>query len=425
MRVAIIGGGYAGMAAAVTLAECGVPVTVFEAADTLGGRARRVEKHGLALDNGQHLMIGAYRETLRLIRLVNPRAGRALFRMPLDWHIHGKFHLHVPRLPFSLGLLAGVGRAQGATPAEKLAALRFMLRQQRCKFSLGHAMSVAELLDAEGEAGAFREHLWEPLCLAALNTPPQLADAQIFLNVLRDGLSGGNGASDLLLARSDLSALFPEPAATYVRARGGEVLTGCTVLALNKSTEGLVVETASAGLEFSHVICALPPHRLALLACLPELTLLLERMAQFRYQPITTVYLQYPGSVCLPQPLLGLDVPHLPWCFDRGQLCGQAGLIAVVLSAVAPTEERPGEVLAQQLHRALSTVLPRLPQPLWHQVIAEKRATFSCEPGLERPPMKTALENFYLVGDYVSGDYPATLEGAVRSGVSAALCVLR
>src|SRR5512134_1917305 len=102
MNVAVIGGGYAGMAAAVSLAGRGTPVTVFEAAKTLGGRARRVDYRDAALDNGLHILVGAYGETLRLMREVGADPERVLLRLPLTWRIHGRFSLTAPRLPAPL-----------------------------------------------------------------------------------------------------------------------------------------------------------------------------------------------------------------------------------------------------------------------------------------------------------------------------------
>src|SRR3990172_4495366 len=118
MRVAVVGGGYAGMAAAGELAARGITVTVFEAARQLGGRARRVEHRGTALDNGLHILIGAYRETLRLIRLVNPAHQSALLRSPLEWNVHREFRLAARRLPAPLHMLGGLLRASGVSVSE-------------------------------------------------------------------------------------------------------------------------------------------------------------------------------------------------------------------------------------------------------------------------------------------------------------------
>jgi squalene-associated FAD-dependent desaturase len=425
MNVAVIGGGYAGMAAAVALAERQVPVTVFEAAKTLGGRARRVEHRDLALDNGLHILIGAYRETLRLMRLVGADPDRLLLRLPLTWRIHDRFALDAASLPAPFHLLAGLIAARGVTFGERLSAARFILRMRRQGYSLKRDTSVTSLLDAHGESGRMSSLLWRPLCVSALNTPPAAASAQVFLNVLRDSLDGERAASDLLLPRVDLSRLFPDPASDYVRANGGTVLTGQRVTGIDERDGGFTVHCAGGEHAFSHVVCALPPyHAGAFLIGISALAEVVEAVERLHYQPIYSVYLCYPGERRLPVPMLGFESALLQWAFDRGALGGQQGVIGVVISAEGPHQDLPHDPLAHLVHRELQQQLGPLPEPLWHRVIAEKRATFACTPGLERPESRTPLRNFLLAGDYVASDYPGTLESAVRSGVRAARMIL-
>lgn len=425
MKVAVIGGGYAGMAAAATLAERSVPVSVFEAARTLGGRARRVEYQDLALDNGLHLLIGAYSELLRLVELVGEDPARLFLRTPLTWQIQDRLTLRAANLPAPLHLLAALLGSRGLTLGERLGAVRFMLRMRRRDYRLTNDVSVAEFLDQEGQKGRARHLLWRPLCISALNTLPEAASAQVFLHVLRDGLDGERGASDLLLPRVDLSALFPEPAARYVEARGGNVLAGERVTGVDTGDGGYLVETAGGRHAFTHVICALPPHRVnAFLVGITALAEIAETVDRLTYQPIYSVYLGFPEHVRLSTPMLGFDSALLQWAFDRGALCGQRGVIGLVISAEGTHESLPHPELAQLCYQELQQQLGTMPAPMWHRVIAEKRATFACRPGLARPPAATPLRNFYLAGDYVASDYPATLEAAVRSGVGAARLIL-
>lgn len=425
MHVAVIGGGYAGMAAAVTLAESRVPVTVFEAAKTLGGRARRVEHRELALDNGLHILIGAYRETLRLMRLVGGNPERQLLRIPFTWKIHGRFSLQSANLPSPLDLLAGLLAAHGISFAERLSAARFVLRMRRRDYTLSRDMGVAQLLDEEGQSAGISRLLWRPLCVSALNTRPEAASAQVFLRVLRDSLDADRAASDLLLPRTDLSALFPEPAAAYVKARGGAVLTGERVTAIDPGPDGYNVRSTTGERVFSHVICALPPYQVrAFLIGISALAEVAEAVDRLAYQPIYSVYLCYPQEFRLPAPMLGFDSALLQWAFDRGALCGQKGVVGLVISAQGAHEDLAQDELAQLAHQELQQQLGLLPPPSWHRVIAEKRATFACIPGLRRPEPRTPLRNFLLAGDYTASDYPATLESAVRSGVSAARTIL-
>ena len=170
---------------------------------------------------------------------------------------------------------------------------------------------------------------------------------------------------------------------------------------------------------FTQVVLAVAAYHLAALA--PELQATVEH---FAWEPIVTSYLTYPANVRLPQPMLGVADGTAQWLFDRGQLCGQTGLIAAVISARGRHLDLPTAELESRIHAEIARIVPHLPAPLRTQTITEKRATFACTPNLRRPATKTALPGLCLAGDYVSSDYPATIEGAVRSGVNAARSVL-
>ncbi len=403
-RVAIVGAGYAGMAAAVTLAQAGVPATVFESGPLPGGRARRVVSEGEALDNGQHILVGAYAELLRLMRAVGAPQD-ALLRLPLDLRYFDGFHLRALPLPYPIGLLAGILSARGVSFSERLGAVRFIKFFWKRSFRLEKDIGVEELLREHEQAGRMAHYLWRPLCVSALNTPPQEASARAFLVVLRDSLFGAPGAADLLLPRVDLSALFPEPAARFVQAKGGKVLFRTTIRTLDDVRK-----------EFPKIIVAVGSHQLK--ALLPELA------PEFAYQPITTCYLQYPGHTKLERPMMGLADGLVQWVFDRGQLLGEKGRLACVISAEGDHQQLSREELAAHCHRELAAVLPALASPLWTRVIAEKRATVACTPSRARVAAETPLRGVYLAGDYTDPEYPPTLEAAVRSGVRAAQLAL-
>ncbi len=422
-RVAVVGSGWAGLAAAVTLAEQSVAVTVFEASRSLGGRARRVSIDGVALDNGQHVLIGAYRETLRLMRKVGAEPDKLLVRLPLELRYADGFHLRAPRLPYPLNLLAALFGSRTLPFSEALAAMRFLISLRVRKFRVLPDCNVARLLDEHSQAGALRTHVWEPLCVSALNTPVEHASAQIFVNVLRDGLTGARAASDLLIARTDLGRLFPEPAAEYVKAHGGAIELGAPVRRIERVPGGFRLNEAQT---FSGVVIACGPHQAGpLLVQLSELDDALAAVNAFAYEPIVTCYLKYPESVSLPAPMLGFSGGIAQWIFDRGRLGGPKGLLAAVISASGAHEKLTKEELTARIAIELKAALGELPSPRWSQVITEKRATFSCTPSLARPEAFTAVSGLVLAGDYVASGYPGTLEAAVRSGVAAARAVGR
>ena len=420
-RVAVVGAGWAGLTCAAELVAAKTPVTVFEASRQLGGRARSVEVDGHCLDNGQHLIVGAYTETQRLMRRVGAQPESLLKRAPLQLDYPGAFRMKLPALPAPWHLAIGLLGASGASFGEKLSAAFFMQRLKRQHYRLMRDTTVAEWLDAQGQTGALRRFLWEPLCLAALNTAPKNASAQIFANVLRDSLGGSREATDLLLPRTDLGRIFPEQAGQFIKANGGEIHHGARITELQRDGNGWQV----AGEHFEHVVLAVAPqHVPPLLISRPAHEPLLHQLADYEYEPIGTAYLAYPASVKLPFPMLGLCGPLGQWVFDRSEMGGPAGMMAFVLSAEGDWDSLSDDALAQKLHNELVATIGPLPSPVWHRSIRERRATFSCRPNLQRPGPGTAERGLWIAGDYTYSDYPATLEGAVRSGIAAARAIL-
>ena len=398
-----MGAGYAGMAAGVALAERGARVTVFESGAVPGGRARRVVAQGHALDNGQHIFVGAYTELFRLMRVVGVPSD-ALLRYPLELRYASGVRIRSLWLPPPLGLAAGLLCAKGVPFAERLSALRFMATLRRMRFHVEPDLPVQQFLDQHGQQGRMRRYLWAPLCVSALNTPLDQASTNAFLAALRDTLAGADDASDLLLPRVDLSRLFPEPAAEFIRQRGGELRCASPVRELSELKN-----------QYRHVILAVGPHQLKTL--LPEVT------ADFTYQPIYTCYLQYGDATRLRFPMLGMSEGLVQWVFDRGALLGEKGRLACVISAQGDHQQMTQDELAGICHRELAKENLVREKPLWTQVIAEKRATISCTPGLRRPEVKR--NGVILAGDYTDPEYPPTLEAAVRSGVRAARLIVQ
>ncbi len=417
-RVAVVGGGWAGCAAALTLAEAGVAVTLYEAGRTLGGRARAVELDGLLLDNGQHILLGAYEQTLQLIDRLRPAAASdGLWRLPLTLEQPPDFRLACPRLPAPLNLLAGLLGAHGLGWGDKLAAARWARAQLNDAASPDH-LSVSQL--TRNQPDKLNRLLWHPLCVSALNTPPEIASAQVFRDVIRAAFGGRSNHSDLLLPRRDLTALFPAPAAARLVELGGETRLASRVATLDATADVVALGTRDGSAAYSHVILAVAPQHLpALAAQVPALEAVARTVANYDYQPIATGYVQYDDRFRLPRPLLALAGGPAQFVFDRGQSHGQTGLLAFVASAAA---NLPADWLEQA-----ETQLQRVVQPgaaRWRKRIVEKQATYACTPGMRRPATRTAHPRIFLAGDYTAGPYPATLESATRSGVQSARALL-
>lgn len=430
-KVAVIGGGYAGLSAAVELARAEIDVTVFEASRTLGGRARVVDKDQYRIDNGQHILVGAYTETLRLLRFLKV-SPKTLLRRPFTLHVPGRLQMRAAELPAPFHLAAALLTAKGLSWADRFAMRRLLAYLKKRRYAFEQDITVGQLLRDTGQTATTTNLIWDPLCVAALNTPTDEASAQVFANVLRDTLGGDATASEMLVPRVDLSELLPFPATLYLNTQGHAVHTATPVKGITRLEDGrfLLDGDPFEAQFYTHLIVATAPyHAGELLADQPELAMLREQIDALPHEPITTVYLAYDESVRLPEPMIGVAGSQLQWLFDRGQLGGPKGLLAGVISARGPHSLLPKEEIALRAHETVEKLFarqfPRLAAPRWSQVITEKRATFACRPDVIRPIMLTPLKNLLLAGDYVASPYPATIESAVRSGLNAARHVLR
>jgi hydroxysqualene dehydroxylase len=428
------------MAAAVAAVQKGHAAAVFEAARAVGGRARALKGSlpdgtPVVLDNGQHIMIGAYTETLRLMQLVGVNAQTALLRTPLNLQFADGSGLALPAWPAPLDALAGILTAGSWTWADKWSLLNASVKWQLQGFKCAANTSVADLCATL--APKVVHTLIDPLCVSALNTPAQRASGQVFLTVLRDSLLGGQGSSNLLLPTTDLASLFPQAAAQWLGSRGAQLRLGERVNTLQylPATDSGDAEAPNAtnpspqwqvnGEAFDCVIWATSSSNAA--AALAEyartapeliansLTTWAATTQALQFEAIATVY-AWTSDARLRQPMLSLHsaAPNAPaqFVFDRGQLGGPAGLLAFVVSA--SNDDR--DTLQAQVLAQAQTQLGLTLQPV--QTVVEKRATFACTPALVRPPMHIA-PGLLACGDYIEGPYPATLEGAVRSGWAA------
>lgn len=435
-KVAVIGGGYAGCAAAVTLAARGVPCTLYETGPVLGGRGRRVERDGFRLDNGQHLMLGAYAATWRILDTIGarpPAVRRPLAIVPFSQAVPDAVTLQAPRAPGRLGLVIGLLTARGLTWRERLANIAWFRELERTDFVRPRGETVAKLLATLPPRVAQR--LWEPLNLAALNTPAAAASAQVFCNVLKASFTGRGDDSDFVLPATDLSDFLPERAARYVAERGGSVDAGTRAQVAAADAASVTLSAAGRAVAASAAIVAVGPHQVerafakGLLAARPDLAACIDALQALSYEPITTVWLGYRERVGMPGPIARLDDAPGQWVIDRPDVLRSghvrlAQMLAVVISASGPHSALAHDELARRTDAQLRRLAPGLPALAWSFVVEERRATYACTPGRPQAGGPRAAPGIYLAGDYVDDAFPATLEAAVRSGVAAAEALL-
>ncbi len=433
-RVAVIGGGWSGLAAALELVDRGCRVDLFEVAPQLGGRARRLDivlgDSRFALDNGQHLLIGAYRATLDLMRRVGVDPDAAFIRQPFALRYPDGFVLQAARLPAPLHLAAALLTARGLAWSARWDMALAVEQWKRAGWRAESELSAAALV--VGQPSVLIDRVWEPLCVAALNVRLREASAQVFLNVLRDSLGADRAASDMLLARADLSSLLPDAAYQALNASSAKVHLRAPIQRLYRRGDTWLLVGRATETPADSVVLALPPDRAAaLLQSVPDAGELAPAIAQLRAvqaAPIATVFLRYASGTRLPHAVSALvecqAKQHFgQWVFDRGALDPRCdGVISVVISADRPHQSSGHPPLAAAVAAQLTTLFG-LPQPLATRVVEDKRATIVPAPGMVRPPERLPCNGLLLAGDAADSPYPSTIEGSVRSGLAAARAI--
>jgi hydroxysqualene dehydroxylase len=450
-RVAVIGAGWAGLAAALTLQRQGHHVTVYDRAPVngqnfqgTGGRASTAyaagEKAPFAIDNGQHVLLGAYRETLAIFKFLGIDIEQAFLRLPAAWHVPLGLSIALPawgdsqhprglwvssplkQLPLAAALFK-------ATPLRDWAVLTAAaLRMQLCKPQ--HAETVSQWLARLKFPTRFNEQLWLPLCYATLNTPPERACATVFKRVIQDGLLAGSLNAAMLVPRADLGALLPARALQHLAAQGAALRLGTAVLSIEPREQGVTVLSSEGAAIYDAMVCATTAKDAA--RVLPDSSICpaLQAIRQQTPEPITTIHLNVGLGCKLPKAVMILSEPsdaenpiQHAVVIDRSVLhTEQTGWLTVVLSCSGAALSHSKEALIAAALQRLRDCFPALALPSTCDgvVIHAKQATFACEAGMERPAAQRHDARIVLAGDYVAGIYPATLEGAVRSGKAAA-----
>ena len=444
MKIVVVGGGFAGLAAAISLQEKRHDVVLLERRGVLGGRALsfRDAVTGEDVDNGTHLMIGAYTATLDLVRRAS--AEDLLLSQPnlkIEWiDDEGKTALDCPPFDAPLHLLAGLVGLRVPLRV-KLQALRLGLAVRFGSPPVG--LTLAEYFQRAGQGEAARRLLWDPLALAIVNESPERAAAILFHRVYREAFLRDHRASRLVFLRSGWGVLF-DRLVGYFEGRGGVVRRGALA-------EGVVLEDGhvsavryaqrardrrdvQAGREpepdleaAEAVVCAVPAH--ALLPLLPgewsgrPPFAGLERLGR---SPIVSVEM-WLDRVVVDPPMLGLRDCEVEWVFDKGRLFGREGApqhLAFIVSAAWRSVPRKNAELVAAAEAALRRYFPAMADAKVERtlVLREPDATFASSPETEelRPGATTPIDGLYLAGDWTNTGLPATIEGAVRSGRRAA-----
>jgi squalene-associated FAD-dependent desaturase len=402
----IVGGGLAGLSAAVFAAERGARVVLYEAAGQAGGRCRSYHDATLdcLIDNGNHLVLSgnrAVRDYLALIGAGNALAGpdTAEFSF-LDLEANERWTIRPNDGPLPWWIFAGERRVPGTTPADYFRLLSML--------TAGPASSIEELIPCRGP-------LWErligPLLLAALNTEPEKGSAALAAAVLRETLAKGGHAYRPRIATPNLAAAFVEPALRFLAAKSALVHLGQRIRRIIFDAQDVLA------LEFPENTVPLSRDDTVVLAVPPwvatELIPGLEAPNDFR--SIVNAHFKVAAPAGAPA-MLGVIGGTAEWIFsfpDR---------VSVTVSAADAIVDKDRETLAQVLWGDVWRALGLSPMlPPW-QIVKEKRATFAATPeqAARRPGTKTQWRNLLLAGDWIDTGLPATIESALRSGQKAA-----
>lgn len=418
--VVVIGGGWAGLSAAIHLTLQGKPVTLVESAEQLGGRARMLMFGDVPVDNGQHIILGAYRKLFELLKIIGADEGRLLKRLPLALHVQGRqgmVSLKAPNIPAPFNLLLAFLTTQGLNVSDKSRTILNWMQLVRLKKNPD--MTVSELLKQTGQSEKVCHYLWEPLCIAALNTPPDQASASLFQQVLKDAFMRCRSDSDMLLPRYDMGRILPAPAESWLREKGANILTGQRVTQLITHAKQITgVRLGDKTIEVENVIIATNPWGCAsLIQPIPALNTIREKIEKLEYEPIATIYLKYKKPVLLDPMMQGFVDTTMQWLFDR-RITNHPKILAAIVSAGGDHTRLNKEELVQHIIDEVKTYTHLREDPIDSLIIREKRATFSATPDAEhlRPENHTPLKGCWIAGDYTNTGYPATLEGAIISG---------
>lgn len=435
----VVGSGFAGLSAAARLSRDGARVLVLEARARLGGRATAFadRETGELVDNGQHVLMGCYRETFAFLRDIGAEAHvrrqpeLAVTTIERDGRVS---RLRCPALPSPLHLVAGVFTWPALGWRDRLAVLKMAGPLRRAQRALRASTpladgTVTEWLERCGQTPRLRELLWEPLALAALNQPPETAAADPFVRVLAEMFGSDPTAAAIVLPTTPLHLMYAEPARAVIEQRGGRVRTGAT--ARIQIDNGAVTGVSALGERWSApaVIAAVPWFTLRELFEGDTTTIapVLAAAAATEASPIVTVNLWF-DRVVMDEPFVGLPGRMMQWVFDKRAVFGEsASHLSLVSSGAADVLRWTNPQLIDAALEEVRGALPRArdAQVVRATVIREPRATFSLAPGQPgRPGVQTPVRGLFLAGDWIGTRLPATIEAAVRSGHLAAEAAL-
>jgi squalene-associated FAD-dependent desaturase len=435
-RVAVVGGGLAGITAALRCADAGCEVTLFEARPRLGGLTHSFQRGGLSVDNGQHVFLRcctAYLGLLDRLGVADQVALQSRLDIPVRSANGGRTaRLRRNRLPAPLHLGDSILRFAPLSFAERLRFARAALALRRLDRAdpAADQQTFGRWLAAHRQSERAVAALWDLVGIATLNAPASEASLALAAMVFQVGMLTDAAAADIGWSLVPLQRLHGDAAQEGLAKAGAQVQTGAKIRALSAAGGGWRVAGDGGTLDVDQVVLAVPPAAAEQLLPPGALSMPDGWSARLGSSPIVNVHVVYDRRV-LDEPFLaGVDTP-VQWVFDRTAQSGLAEgqYLAVSLSAADAIADTPAAAIRELIVPELARLLPAAGQAEIRDffVTRERHATFRPAPGTAvlRPPARTALPGLVLAGAWTATGWPATMEGAVRSGESAATAVVR
>jgi squalene-associated FAD-dependent desaturase len=428
--VVVVGGGLAGLAAALACVDGGAEVTLLEARPRLGGATFSFQREGLWVDNGQHVFLRcctAYRRFLARIGAEGRTAMQPRMAIPVVAPGGTSGWLRRGGMPAPVHLAGALWRYPFLTPMERLRAARAALALARLDPSSDELdrRTFGDWLSERRQSAAAVESLWNLIALPTLNLPAEAASLALAVKVFRTGLLSKRDAADVGYATMPLSQVHAEPAQRALEVGGALVHLRAAVRGVQPGRDGGFEVAAEGGsLEADAVILAAPHDRAAELlppGAVPDPRAFLG----LGQSPIVNIHLVYDRTVMDHPFVAGVRTP-VQWVFDRTRQAELAHgqYLAISLSGAEREIEERTEDLRDRFIPAVQELFPRARQARLEHffVTREHAATFRQAPGTRplRPGPRTALPGLYLAGAWTDTGWPATMEGAVRSGIAAA-----
>jgi len=417
----VVGGGLAGLSAAVSLAKQNIHIQLIEASPKFGGRVYSFldEKSGDEIDNGQHLLLGCYNETLDFAKHIG---ATNLFNYQKKLEINFatrdkiKYQLKATDLPYPFNMLFGLLNYDVLSLADKIKIILLITKLPFLESERFSNFSVEEWLVEQDQSRNCIKSFWEIIAVGALNSKLENASAKMFIDILKVIFLKGNDASTMIIPKVGLSKAFIDPAIKFLEAHKSELVLSEKLLEVSYiDNKSISINTDKRIInDFDAIILAVPSYALSKIN--GNSLIIANEKTDLATSSILTLHLWLKQNK-LKKPFYAFIDSPLHWVFNHGEY------ITTVTSSADELIEKTQEELLNIISAELHAYLGINPKDISsYKVIKEKRATFvpNKENLAKRPSSKTKIENVFLAGDWTDTGLPATIEGAIKSGNTAA-----